>query len=422
MSIAEQTGSVLVEVLRYNEGRVPRAVRLKLKRMAADSFAFFRGTDHLFAASWGELHPPDPGPDIPLCGDLHLENFGAYRDDEGEFLFDINDFDEAVVAPCSLDVVRCATSILLAAELWKLTPLRATGMVLRYLDAYRATVTTPLVVRAVDAAAPRLTRGPIEEILGKTALGDQVELLDAHTETLRHGGRRIIRSKDKHPEIDEARAAAVTTAVTEYGRRCGRAEFFHVLDVTGRLAGIGSLGVERFTVLVAGGGSSHSNRLLDVKRCIPSALQPCASRTWPFPDASDAARVVRAQKLLQARTPAGLDVVQVGETPFRMRESIPEENRSSLDRFHERPSKLAAAIEAAGRLTALSHLRGATGLPGEDRCEPLRAWATGPALDSVLAAAARYAELTRQSHKQFRAERRTPESLPEELRRLAVRS
>src|SRR4051812_42337999 len=134
MGFTTQAESVLVSVLRFNEGRVPRAVRLKLKKMAADSFAFFRGADHLFAAAWPDLRPPDVGPEIPICGDLHLENFGAYRDDDGEYLFDINDFDEAVVAPCSLDLVRCATSILLAAELWGLSPLRATGMVLRYLD------------------------------------------------------------------------------------------------------------------------------------------------------------------------------------------------------------------------------------------------------------------------------------------------
>ena len=85
--------------------------------------------------------PPTPGRSIAICGDLHLENFGAYRTDDGELLYDINDFDEAIVGPCSLDLVRCATSILLAAELWRLTPLQASGMVLTYLDNYRATIT-----------------------------------------------------------------------------------------------------------------------------------------------------------------------------------------------------------------------------------------------------------------------------------------
>src|SRR6516225_10149588 len=101
---------VLLAILRFNEGRKPGRVRLKLKRMAHDPFAFFRGADNLYAEAWPGLKPPEEGPAIPICGDLHLENFGAYRDDDGEFLYDITDFDEAVVAPCSVDLVRCATS------------------------------------------------------------------------------------------------------------------------------------------------------------------------------------------------------------------------------------------------------------------------------------------------------------------------
>ena len=174
-------------------------MRLKLKRMASDPFAFFRGSDHLFADAWPDLRPPDAGPEIPICGDLHLENFGAYRDDDGELLYDINDFDEAVVAPCSLDLIRCATSILLAAELWRLTPLEASGMVLTFLDKYRSTVTGAESTMRSTPAPRRLARGPIWEILGKCALADQGELLDQNTKEAKDGTRRIIRSRNEPP-------------------------------------------------------------------------------------------------------------------------------------------------------------------------------------------------------------------------------
>ena len=58
------TDSVLVTILQFNEGRKRRLVRLKLRRMARDPFAFFRGTDHLFAAAWPDLRPPDAGPEF----------------------------------------------------------------------------------------------------------------------------------------------------------------------------------------------------------------------------------------------------------------------------------------------------------------------------------------------------------------------
>ena len=59
--------------------------------------------------------------------------------------------------------------------------------------------------------------------------------------------------KRKHPEVDREVADKVIDAVETYGRAKGEPEFYHVLDVTGRVVGIGSLGRERYLVLVAGG-------------------------------------------------------------------------------------------------------------------------------------------------------------------------
>lgn len=414
---APPSDSVLVTVLRFNEGRKPRLVRLKLRRMAGDPFAFFRGADHLYADAWPALKPPDAGPAFPICGDLHVENFGAFRDDRGELYYDINDFDEAVVAPCGLDLVRCATSALLAAELWRLTPLQACGLVLAFLDRYRATVADTDGAAAVDGRAPRLARGPVGEILGKSALADQAGLLDRATERLKDGTRRITRDEDRHPAVKSARAGKVRAAVEAYGAGRGRAAFFETLDVTARVAGVGSLGVPRYLVLVAGGGSAETNRLFDLKACLPSALRGCSADPWPFPDDNDAARVVRAQRLLQAAPTAGLDALTIGETPYRLREMIPEENRSSLSRFHKRPEALRAAVEEAGLLTSLSHRRGASAYPDGGGLGALGRWAAGPALDSVLAAAVRFADRMRLAHRQFRAELKAPAALPAPLRK-----
>ena len=47
-------------------------------------------------------------------GDLHLENFGTWRDADGRLVWGVNDFDEAAVMPYVLDLVRLVTSIQLA--------------------------------------------------------------------------------------------------------------------------------------------------------------------------------------------------------------------------------------------------------------------------------------------------------------------
>lgn len=53
-------------------------------------------------------------PSVLAVGDVHLENFGTWRDAEGRLVFGVNDFDEAAEMPFALDLVRLATSALLA--------------------------------------------------------------------------------------------------------------------------------------------------------------------------------------------------------------------------------------------------------------------------------------------------------------------
>ena len=403
-------GSALAAVLESNLGRPPRKLRLKLKLMAANPFAFFRGACPLFAKTWNQLEPPDAGPEILVCGDLHLENFGAFRDDDGQFLFDINDFDEALYAPCAIDPVRCATSILLAAELWKLTPLQANGMVLDYLDQYRSAVTTSPEIAPDATVVSRLSQDPIAHILGKAAIAQQSTLLDRKTQLSKNGLRRIVRSKLKHPGVGEARAEAVSEALQAYGISHRDAAAYQVIDVTGRIAGIGSLGVERYLVLVQGGGSPSTNRLIDVKEEDASAWIGILGRTATHPGATEAARVVFAQRTLQARTAAGLDVITIGKKAFRIREMIPEENRSCLDRLQQKPAKLREAILTAGHLTGRCHFRGAK-VQDRDQRLALSQWATSAALDSVLAAAARYAEWSRQAYLRFKSDLKDPGAL-----------
>ncbi|NET74057.1 MAG: DUF2252 domain-containing protein, partial [Sphaerospermopsis sp. SIO1G2] len=100
----------------FNHGRDTELLKLKYKKLAADQFSFFRGTCHLF---YEDLPPDIPFHSAPLtwiCGDLHLENFGSYKGDNRLVYFDINDFDEAVLAPCTWDLVRFITSIIVGSH------------------------------------------------------------------------------------------------------------------------------------------------------------------------------------------------------------------------------------------------------------------------------------------------------------------
>jgi hypothetical protein len=96
---------------------VPADVNLKHRNMALASFPFFRATFYRWA-QWWPLVCPDlvHAPQVLAVGDLHVENFGTWRDLEGRLIWGVNDFDEAWPASYAVDLVRLLTSCYLAIE------------------------------------------------------------------------------------------------------------------------------------------------------------------------------------------------------------------------------------------------------------------------------------------------------------------
>ena len=87
----------------------PHGFRTKFRKMAADPFAFFRGSACLFFADVAEVDDrwaDDRTSRVWIHGDLHVENFGTYMNDEGLLVFDVNDFDEAYLGHFSWDLRR----------------------------------------------------------------------------------------------------------------------------------------------------------------------------------------------------------------------------------------------------------------------------------------------------------------------------
>lgn len=399
MSESPTAPSVYDEIVRFNADREPDLVKRKLARIDEGPFPFFRGTDQLFGKAWPKIRSSDPGPVVLSCGDLHVENFGAYQTEEGDFRFDVNDFDEALCAPSSFDLARCTTSILLAGEEWGLRPLQATGIALAYLNQYRAAVLESVETGVIGEIAPRNGDGPVWELLNSTAMGTQVKLLDRQTDQKKSGQRRIIRSPDKHPDISQQQFDQVRQAIEEFGAKTKAPGVYHVLDVTGRIAGIGSLGLVRYTVLIEGGGSPDKNRLLDVKEARPSVVLADIGCPQPETYPTEAQRIVAAQKRLQAKPTIGLAALQFDGRSFRMREMSPEENRSSLDRLQEKSKKLRRAVEVLGQVTAWSQMRGADAAGRLALAE----WVKGPGTDAVLAAAVRFADQTQTDYNEYHA-------------------
>ena len=101
--------------LREQTAVVEGDLRRKHEMMRGSVFAFLRATYYRWAERW----PQDgsdlaDGPVVTAIGDLHVENFGTWRDLEGRLAWGVNDFDEAAPLPWTNDIVRLATSATLA--------------------------------------------------------------------------------------------------------------------------------------------------------------------------------------------------------------------------------------------------------------------------------------------------------------------
>ena len=123
--------------LGHRTGLVKKDVRLKHENMKSAVFPFLRATYYRWAQLWPEVCPElSKAPHVLAVGDLHVENFGTWRDIEGRLIWGVNDFDEAHPISYANDLVRLAVSAHLAAEGGHV-PLKRKDICEAILDGYR---------------------------------------------------------------------------------------------------------------------------------------------------------------------------------------------------------------------------------------------------------------------------------------------
>jgi hypothetical protein len=114
MNILKATKSYEAWVGRHTR-LIDRDLQLKHEHMAESLFHFLRATFYRWVQVWPEVCPGlARAPRVLGVGDLHVENFGTWRDSDGRLVWGINDFDEANLFPYTIDLVRLATSALMA--------------------------------------------------------------------------------------------------------------------------------------------------------------------------------------------------------------------------------------------------------------------------------------------------------------------
>src|SRR5262245_35146993 len=254
----------VAEFRRFNRPfalRNPELMRAKIARMAEGPFPFFRGTFHLYArdvlsGAGGIRALLAPGvAEMDLVGDIHAENFGSFKADDGRCHYDVNDFDETTTGRFDFDVCRLATSHFLAAR-ERNDPLPRSvettlGAVLAYAAALRRWVgkTKPA---NLDLTDKRPTGSPaIDRLLTASAAAKRPAFIKKLTEM--QGKRRVIRRSAKFYNLPDDQREQATRLVADFRARQGgehKDEVWRVEDVCGRVSGIGSMGRLRYAVLL----------------------------------------------------------------------------------------------------------------------------------------------------------------------------
>lgn len=335
----------------FNRGRDPERLALKLRKMRADPFVFLRGTCHLFYERLPRLDALARAPATWVCGDLHLENFGSYKGDNRLVYFDVNDFDEAALAPCTWDLIRFLTSIRLGADSLSINEAEADMLCRVFVDAFA----TALAAGKARWVERETACGLVRDLLDGLRDRSRAMFLDTRTET--KGKRRRIRCDGvKALPASDSQRSRIEAFVRNFSETQPDPGFFKVLDVARRVAGTGSLGAERHIVLVEGKGSPDGNYLLDIKQAIPSALVPHLPTKQPI-WRSEAERVVMVQGQMQAIAMAFLHAVAIDGQSYILRGLQPSEDRVALNRWNGKLRRLEEVLATMGRVLAWDHLR-----------------------------------------------------------------
>lgn len=337
--------------------RFPGMLEQKLGRMAASPLAYLRGSARLFYRVLEESAELAEGPEGEgwICGDAHVENFGAFRTEargaggaqepEERVVFDVNDFDETVIAPWRYDVLRLVTSLILGGREIGSDGRQSLSLAKRLVVAY--------VAAAFGDGEPGAPR-PIQRLLAKVEGRSHRDLLEKRTEIV--GGRRRFKIGTRYARLPPDIEAQVPAAFERYVRGLSNStvpsERFEILDAAFRIAGTGSLGTLRVAVLTRGKGDAEGGWLFDMKE------ETAPSFTSPLVPAAPGERVVTGVRACLERPPRMIGSSEITGTPLFVRRLLPQEDKLDLSRLD--PAALGDVAAYLGTLLGRAHHRAAT--------------------------------------------------------------
>ena len=340
------------QIKQFNQGRLPGFLKLKYQLMSQNAFVFLRGTCHLF---YEDLSKKNDLPNSPLtwiCGDLHLENFGSYKGDNRLEYFDLNDFDEASLAPAIWEITRILTSIFVGFDSLSIPLNEAKKAANLFLTTYADTLANgkPKYIE------PETSKGIVKSFLKAVGSRKQKELI--RQRTVQKNGKLLFLIDATHLyKIDSKLKRDLISALNLWLKKNLDKQYgFKIHDVAFRVAGTGSLGVKRYVFLTEKMKGQKKYLLIDMKQAPASSLKPWLHATQPS-WANEAERVITTQHWMQNVSPAFLNSMVFKNEPFVLKEMQPLADKINFQLIKKKPTNIERVIKDMAMLTASAQLR-----------------------------------------------------------------
>jgi uncharacterized protein (DUF2252 family) len=343
----------------------PDAFRTKFRKMAADPFAFYRGSACLFYADVSERDDrwaDERTARVWIQGDLHSENFGTYMDGAGVLIFDVNDFDEAYVGHFTWDLKRFAASVALMCWQKALSDEVITALIETFTRSYVRQVRW--FVDTDDDASFSLNletaKGAVLSALQSARLSTRAEMLN-HITVVDECDRRF-RDLPGVGRLSDDERAKVESAFERYLGTIPETQRFRgiaydIKDVITKTGfGIGSAGLPSYTVLIEGFNQALDN---DVVLSMKQGNVAAPSRVVDDREVHEyfthhGHRTAVSQRALQAHADPLLGYTDIDGVGFVVSEISPYEADLEWSELTE-PDELAEVIEQLGQAVAKVH-------------------------------------------------------------------
>ncbi len=355
----------------YNKSLLPDMVKLKYEGMAENAFRFYRGTCHIFYEDLAQVKQFPGSPSTWICGDLHLENYGSYKADNKLVYFDLNDFDESILAPTAWELARIVTSIFIAFESLKIEPEKAYNMAQLFLKSYATT----LAKGKATSIEPRTAKGIVCDFLTAAALTKEADILERSTDKKKK--KLVLTINDvNHFKIPKHLRTALMEHVQHWIEHSSDSPYnYKVKDVVFRLAGTGSIGLKRYLFLLKSTNTKNKYLLVDMKQSRASALSPYIAIKQPEWQ-SEAERVITVQQRMQNVSASLLSATLFEDEPYILQELQPVKDTIKFKLIRDRYRDIYQVIDDMAVLAASAQLRSG-GMNGSAIIDELKTFGAG---------------------------------------------